>query len=98
MTTIDVMIDKVPYKYMTDNLNRCDAKANAAWVLYDLNGTVACKCFFGLIQDKDGGSSHASLCRTVCTMSFLETAESVATLPPFSPIEGQKWFDQISSQ
>jgi hypothetical protein len=25
-------------------------------------------------------------------------AESVATLPPFSPIEGQKWFDQISSQ
>jgi hypothetical protein len=26
------------------------------------------------------------------------TAESVATLPPFSPIEGQKWFDQISSQ
>jgi hypothetical protein len=25
-------------------------------------------------------------------------AESVATLPPFSPIAGQKWFDQISSQ
>ncbi len=25
-------------------------------------------------------------------------SESVATLPPFSPIEGQKWFDQISSQ
>ncbi len=24
--------------------------------------------------------------------------ESVATLPPFSSIEGQKWFDQISSQ
>ncbi len=24
--------------------------------------------------------------------------ESVATLPPFGPIEGQKWFDQISSQ
>jgi hypothetical protein len=24
--------------------------------------------------------------------------ESVATLPPFSPIEGQKWFDQISNQ
>ncbi len=24
--------------------------------------------------------------------------ESVATLPPFSPIEGQKWFDQISRQ
>ncbi len=24
--------------------------------------------------------------------------ESIATLPPFSPIEGQKWFDQISSQ
>jgi hypothetical protein len=24
--------------------------------------------------------------------------ESVATLPPFSPIEEQKWFDQISSQ
>ncbi len=24
--------------------------------------------------------------------------ESVATLPPFGPIEGQKWFDRISSQ
>ncbi len=24
--------------------------------------------------------------------------ESVATLPPFSPIEGRKWFDQIFSQ
>jgi hypothetical protein len=24
--------------------------------------------------------------------------ESVATPPPFCPIEGQKWFDQISSQ
>ncbi len=28
----------------------------------------------------------------------LSPPESVATLPPFSPIEGQKWFDQISSQ
>ncbi len=26
------------------------------------------------------------------------SAESTATLPPFSPIEGQKWFDQTSSQ
>jgi hypothetical protein len=25
-------------------------------------------------------------------------SESIATLPPFGPIEGQKWFDQISSQ
>jgi hypothetical protein len=25
-------------------------------------------------------------------------SESVATVPPFSPIEGQKWFIQISSQ
>jgi hypothetical protein len=24
--------------------------------------------------------------------------ESGATLPPFGPIEGQKWFDRISSQ
>ncbi len=24
--------------------------------------------------------------------------ESIATLPPFGPIEGHKWFDQISSQ
>ncbi len=28
----------------------------------------------------------------------LSTTESVAKLPPFGPIEGQKWFDQISSQ
>ncbi len=25
-------------------------------------------------------------------------SEPIATLPPFGPIEGQKWFDQISSQ
>ncbi len=27
-----------------------------------------------------------------------ERTESIATLPPFGPIEGQKWFDQIFSQ
>ncbi len=27
-----------------------------------------------------------------------EVTESIATLPPFGPIEGHKWFDQISSQ
>jgi hypothetical protein len=30
--------------------------------------------------------------------SIVWHSESVATLPPFSPIEGQKWFDKISSQ
>ncbi len=30
--------------------------------------------------------------------SHLYSPESIATLPPFGPIEGQKWFDQISSQ
>ncbi len=29
---------------------------------------------------------------------LMYSAESVATLPPFGPIEGQKWFDRISSQ
>ncbi len=33
------------------------------------------------------------LCKRHC-----QCPESVATLPPFSPIEGQKWSDQISSQ
>jgi hypothetical protein len=28
----------------------------------------------------------------------LEGSESIATLPSFGPIVGQKWFDQISSQ
>ncbi len=28
----------------------------------------------------------------------ISCTESIATLPPFSPIEGQKWFDRISSQ
>jgi hypothetical protein len=27
-----------------------------------------------------------------------KSSESIATLPTFGPIEGQKWFDQISSQ
>jgi hypothetical protein len=31
-------------------------------------------------------------------ITLLSYPESVATPPPFSPIEGQKWFDQISSQ
>ncbi len=26
------------------------------------------------------------------------SSESIATIPPFGPIEGQKWFVQISSQ
>jgi hypothetical protein len=30
--------------------------------------------------------------------NFQLNPESIATLPPFGPIEGQKWFDQISSQ
>jgi hypothetical protein len=28
----------------------------------------------------------------------MKTTESIATLPPFGPIEGHKWFFQISSQ
>ncbi len=32
------------------------------------------------------------------TAVLLAGPESIATLPPFGPIEGHKWFDQISSQ
>ena len=35
--------------------------------------------------------------REVCSRNTY-IPESVATLPPFGPIEGQKWFDRISSQ
>jgi hypothetical protein len=38
-------------------------------------------------QDRTGGMYTST--------SF---TESIATLPPFGPIEGNKWFDQISSQ
>ncbi len=34
----------------------------------------------------------------VGTIGFWHWPESVATLAPFGPIEGQKWFDRISSQ
>jgi hypothetical protein len=34
----------------------------------------------------------------MCRLYPLQPSESVATLPPFGPIEGQKWFDRISSQ
>ncbi len=37
-------------------------------------------------------AKHQSPCWMSCC------TESVATFPPFGPIEGQKWFDQISSQ
>jgi hypothetical protein len=43
-------------------------------------------------SDSQVNSSAASVTRPE------QMSESVATLPPFSPIEGQKWFDQISSQ
>ncbi len=33
-----------------------------------------------------------------CAYFLCHTSESVATLTPFGPIEGQKWFDRISSQ
>ncbi len=36
-------------------------------------------------------------CEAINTTTYTYS-ESVATLPPFSPIEGQKWFDQISIQ
>jgi hypothetical protein len=32
------------------------------------------------------------------SLDWLYPPETVATLPQFGPIEGQKWFDQISSQ
>ncbi len=34
----------------------------------------------------------------LCRRMLVSNPESVATLPPFGPIEGQKWFYQISSQ
>ncbi len=37
----------------------------------------------------------------ICITEFnvgIPMPEAIATLPPFCPIEGQKWFDQISSQ
>ncbi len=35
----------------------------------------------------------------IWNLPFMSAAsESIATLTPFGPIEGQKWFDQISSQ
>ncbi len=34
----------------------------------------------------------------VLFVDIYSTSASIATLPPFGPIEGQKWFDQIYSQ
>ncbi len=39
-----------------------------------------------------------ALWRGAWKLDFKPLPESVATLPTFGPIEGQKWFDQISSQ
>jgi hypothetical protein len=43
-------------------------------------------------------SVHSCVGRETRGASKMLLSESVVTLPPFSPIEGQKWFDQISSQ
>ncbi len=65
----------------------------------------------GLIGDEQGPQGHSyfflslldryeykSTKIPVIQAMHMVYTESVATLPPFSPIEGQKWFDQISSQ
>jgi hypothetical protein len=36
--------------------------------------------------------------RDIWEEGWLGGIETIAKLPPFGPIEGQKWFDQISSQ
>jgi hypothetical protein len=45
---------------------------------------------------------HCFICRPpyipLCLGMLGLNPESISTLPPFGPIEGQKWFDQISCQ
>ncbi len=41
---------------------------------------------------------HMELADFRSNISQACSSESIATLPPFGPIEGQKWFVQISSQ
>ncbi len=68
--------------------------AAACMTLLILRGTSA-NCIFLLYYFDDNSNSFSD---DSPIGRKLSTAESVATLPPFSPIEGQKWFDQISSQ
>ncbi len=57
----------------------------------DFDFEMTCDIFFRLILK--------SRRKLMLSNKFCDwTPESIATLPPFGPIEGQKWFDQISSQ
>ncbi len=42
--------------------------------------------------------ASAYICRLVCITSYSSIPESIATLPLFGSIEGQKWFVHFSSQ
>jgi hypothetical protein len=77
-------------------------KSTALFVIY------LCHCLKGMLQETSQIPSSSiswvtqnfasCSCRGANASFFENVSESVATLPPFGPIEGQKWFDRISSQ
>jgi hypothetical protein len=85
----------------------CAAVADRA--PFNLRDMALCKILCPQVQSLYSGKELSIITQKVGNVDLLSKAatgkfaassppESVATLPPFSPIEGQKWFDQISSQ
>jgi hypothetical protein len=51
----------------------------------------------GDLRTKIFHHNNVNFCTTFFSFSSINKTESIAMLPPFGPIEGHKWFFQISS-
>jgi hypothetical protein len=68
-------------------------------VLTSRNHSITCLISFAKnVQIRDQLFLYTDPEEPVCIYLFRQTPESKATLPPFCPIEVQKWFGQIFSQ
>ncbi len=65
---------------------------------FDTCGGFIKEEYYSWVQYKSGPHCIKSKNNMPHENASWKRAESVATLPPFGPIEGQKWFDRISSQ
>ena len=54
--------------------------------------------FFGDLKNISKNVFFGKKLTALLGMCSLLKSVSIATLPPFGPIEGQKWFDKISNQ
>ncbi len=87
--SLDVQSRAVHMPFTTTNTNNMDVQG--------VSLSTTCRLEVQWVMGIPFISTNTSIVWT-CRVSPFPLPESVATLPPFGPIEGQKWFDRISSQ